>query len=128
MTRLLLTMFALFCVSKRNLQLSRISIDITSLLEHFTGGKTDASRDLRVQFGDYVLATAATQTTPCVAGLKNALTATAVLILQAVPRFGAWLRTLLSPHTNLMHTYIMCLVEFQSYERGTLAMTPEICS
>jgi Reverse transcriptase (RNA-dependent DNA polymerase) len=57
MTRLLLTMCVLFCVSRLNMQPSRISVDRTSPLEQFTGRKLDAARDLRVQFGDYVQAT-----------------------------------------------------------------------
>jgi predicted lactoylglutathione lyase len=57
MTRLLLTMCVLFCVSRLNMQPSRMAMDRTSPLEQFTGRKIDAARDLRVQFGDYVQAT-----------------------------------------------------------------------
>ena len=55
---LLLTMCVLFCVSRLNMQSSCVSVDRTSPLEQFTGRKIDAARDLRVQFGDYVQATA----------------------------------------------------------------------
>ena len=54
MTKLLLTMCVLFCVSRINLQPSRMS---GSPIEQLTGMKIDAARDLRVQFGDYVHAT-----------------------------------------------------------------------
>jgi predicted lactoylglutathione lyase len=57
MTRLLLVMCVLFCVSRINMQPSRTTQDRTSPLEQFTGRKLDAARDLRVQFGDYVQAT-----------------------------------------------------------------------
>jgi hypothetical protein len=57
MTRLLLIMCVLFCVSRVNMQPSSTSVDRASPLEKFTGRKLDAKRDLRVQFGDYVQAT-----------------------------------------------------------------------
>ena len=57
MTRLLLTMCVLFCVSRLNMQPSRMSTSRISPLEQFTGMKIDATRDLRVQFGDYCQAT-----------------------------------------------------------------------
>jgi hypothetical protein len=50
-------MCVLFCVSRLNMQPSRMSVNRTSPLEQFTGRKIDAARDLRVQFGDYVQAT-----------------------------------------------------------------------
>ena len=57
MTRLLITMCVLFCVSRLNMQPSRMSVDRIGPLEQFTGRKTDFARDLHVQFGDYVQAT-----------------------------------------------------------------------
>ena len=57
MTRLLLTMCVLFCVSRLNMHPSRLMNDRTIPLEQFTGRKIDSARDLRVQFGDYVQAT-----------------------------------------------------------------------
>lgn len=57
MTRLLLTMCVLFCVSRLNMQPSRMSTSRISPLEQFTGMKIDATRDPRVQFGDYCQAT-----------------------------------------------------------------------
>ena len=39
------------------MQPSRVSVDRTSPLEQFIGRKIDATRDLRIQFGDYVQAT-----------------------------------------------------------------------
>jgi hypothetical protein len=57
MTRLLLTMCVLFCVSRLNMQLSRVSVNRTCPLEKFTGRKINAARDLRVRFGDYIQAT-----------------------------------------------------------------------
>ena len=60
MTQLLLTMCVLFCVSRLNMQPTRMSTSRVSPLEQFTGRKIDAARDLRVQFGDYVQATVAT--------------------------------------------------------------------
>ena len=57
MTKLLLTMCVLFCVSRINMQPSRMSGTRISPIEQFTGMKIDAARDLRVQFGDYVQAT-----------------------------------------------------------------------
>jgi hypothetical protein len=57
MTRLLLIMCVLFCVSRVNMQPSSTCVDRASPLEKFTGRKLDAKRDLRVQFGDYVQAT-----------------------------------------------------------------------
>ena len=56
MTRPLLTMCVLFCVSRLNMQPSRMSTSRISPLEQFTGIKIDATRDLRVQF-DYCQAT-----------------------------------------------------------------------
>ena len=57
MTRLLLTTCVLFCVSRINMQPSRMSTSRISPIEQFTGLKIDSARDLRVQFGDYVQAT-----------------------------------------------------------------------
>jgi predicted lactoylglutathione lyase len=59
MTQLLLTLCVLFCVSRLNMQPTRLSTSRISPLEQFTGNKIDAARDLRVQFGDYVQATVA---------------------------------------------------------------------
>ena len=50
-------MCLLFCVSRLNMQSSRVSVDRTSPLEQFTGRKMNTVRDLRVQFGDYAQAT-----------------------------------------------------------------------
>jgi len=57
MCRVLLIYCVLFCVRCINLQPSSTSIDRTSPTEQFSGIKLDASRDLRVGFGDYVEAT-----------------------------------------------------------------------
>ena len=57
MTRLLITMCVMFCVSRLNMQPRRVSVDRTSSLEQFTGCKIDATRDLRIQFGECVQAT-----------------------------------------------------------------------
>ena len=48
MTRLMLMICVLICESQLNLQSSSMSVDRTSLLEHFTGRKINAARDLRV--------------------------------------------------------------------------------
>ncbi len=48
---------ARFCTSCVNLQPSATSVDTVSPLEQFSGLELDAKRDLRVAFGDYVLAT-----------------------------------------------------------------------
>ena len=50
-------MCVLFCVSRLNMQPSRMSTPRTSPLEQFTGMKIDATRDLRVQLSDYCQAT-----------------------------------------------------------------------
>ena len=47
-TRLLRTIFVLFCVSRINMQPSRMSTSRMSPIEQFTGMKNDAARDLRV--------------------------------------------------------------------------------
>ena len=57
MFRLLITMCVLFCVSRLNIQPSRVPVDRTSPFEQFSGRIIDATRDLRIQFGDYVQAT-----------------------------------------------------------------------
>lgn len=57
MTRLLLTMCVIFCISRLNMHPSRTSTNRLSPLEEFSGRKLDASKDLRVNFGDYVHAT-----------------------------------------------------------------------
>jgi hypothetical protein len=57
MTKLLLIMCVIFCVSRINMQQSRTSHNRISPLEQFSGRKLDASRDLRINFGDYVHAT-----------------------------------------------------------------------
>ncbi len=57
MTKLILIMRVIFCVSRINMQPSRTSHDRISPLEQFSGRKLDASRDLRINFGDYVHAT-----------------------------------------------------------------------
>jgi hypothetical protein len=57
MTKLMLIKCVVFCVSRINMQPSRTSHDRISPLEQFTGRKLDASRDLRINFGDYVHAT-----------------------------------------------------------------------
>ena len=48
MTRLLLTMCVLYCVSRINMQPSRMSTSRMSPKEQFRGMKIDAARDLRV--------------------------------------------------------------------------------
>ena len=48
-----------FCTNCVNLQPSATSTDNVSPFEQFSGLKLDAKRDLRVAFGDYVLATVA---------------------------------------------------------------------
>ena len=60
MTRLLLTMCVLFCISRMNMQPSSTSTSNISPLEQFTGRKINAVTDLRVQFGDYLQATVPT--------------------------------------------------------------------
>jgi hypothetical protein len=57
MIKLLLIMCVTFCVSCINLQPCRTLHDRISPLEQFSGRKLDASRDLRINFGDYVHAT-----------------------------------------------------------------------
>ena len=57
MCRVLLIYCVLFCVRCINLQPSSTSVDRTSPTEQFSGIKLDASRDLRIGFGDYVEAT-----------------------------------------------------------------------
>ena len=52
MTKLLLTMCVLFCISRLNMQPSRTSTSSISPVEQFTGRKIDAAKDLRVQFGE----------------------------------------------------------------------------
>ena len=78
MTRLLIIMCVLFCVSRINMQASSASTDRTSPLEQFTGRKLDAKIDLRIQFGDYLQATVpatdnsmATRTQGCIAMLPT---------------------------------------------------------
>ena len=48
MTKLLLTMCVLFCISRLNMQPSRTSTLSISPVEQFTGRKVDAAKDLRV--------------------------------------------------------------------------------
>ena len=60
MTHTLLVYCLKFCMSCINLQPSASSSDKVSPYEQFSGMKLDAKRDLRVAFGDYVLATPAT--------------------------------------------------------------------
>ena len=78
MTKLLLVMCVAFCVSHINMQPSRTSHDRISPLEQFSGRKLDASRDLRIDFGEYVHAivpdpdsTLAPRTQGCIALLSS---------------------------------------------------------
>ena len=57
MTRLLLIMCVLFCVSRINMQPSSTATDRVNPLDQFSGRKLDAKRDPRIEFGDYVHAT-----------------------------------------------------------------------
>lgn len=57
MTKLLLIMCVIFCISRLNMHPSRTSRIRVSPLEEFSSHKLDASKDLRVNFGDYVHAT-----------------------------------------------------------------------
>ncbi len=59
MTHTLIVWCARFCMTCVNLQPSATSVDKVSPFEQFYGLKYDAKRDLRVAFGDYVLATVA---------------------------------------------------------------------
>ena len=51
MTKLLLVMYAIFCISRLNMHPSRTSRIRLSPLKDFSGRKLDASKDLRVNFG-----------------------------------------------------------------------------
>ena len=57
MCKVVLIYCVLFCMRCINLQPSSTSIDRISPMEQFSGLKLDASRDLRVGFGDYLEAT-----------------------------------------------------------------------
>jgi len=59
MTHTVLVYCTRLCMSCVNFQPSATSIDKVSPLEQFSGTKLDAKHDLRVTFGDYVLATPA---------------------------------------------------------------------
>jgi hypothetical protein len=77
-----------FCMSCVNLQPSATSIDKVSPFEQFSGIKLDAKRDLRVAFGDYILATLANtdnsmlpRAEPCIAlGGKFNLTGSVLML------------------------------------------------
>jgi Reverse transcriptase (RNA-dependent DNA polymerase) len=126
MTRLLLTMCVLFCVSRLNMQPSRMSVDRTSPLEQFTGRKIDAARDLRVQFGDYVQAriietdnTPRSRTQGCIAALPTGnLTGSVKMWCLATNAVVTRDQFKILPMPDLVIAHITSLAEAQGYTRG----------
>jgi hypothetical protein len=128
MTRLLLTMCVLFCVSRLNMQHppSRTSVNRTSPLEQFTGRKIDAARDLRVQFGDYVQATVSdtdstmrSRTQGCIALLPTGnLTGSVKMWCLATNATITRDQFKILPMPDLVVAHITSLAESQGYTRG----------
>jgi hypothetical protein len=126
MTRLLLTMCVLFCVSRLNMQPSRMSVNRTCPLKQFTGRKIDAARDLRVQFGDYVQATVSdtdntmrSRTHGCIALLPTGnLTSSVKMWCLAINATIARDQFKILPMPDLVVAHITSLAESQGYTRG----------
>ena len=127
MTRLLLTMCVLFCVSRLNMQPSRMSVDRTSPLEQFTGRKIDAARDLRVQFGEYVQATVSdtdntmrSRTQGCIALLPTGnLTGSVKMWCLATNATVTKDQFKILPMPDLVVTHITSLAATEGFKRGT---------
>jgi hypothetical protein len=78
MTRALLILCVMFCVSRLNWLPSCQQLDRMSPMEQFSGRRLDLQRDVRCQFGDYVQATVPdpnntmkTRTEGCIAGFPT---------------------------------------------------------
>ena len=127
MTRILIIMCVLFCVSRINLQASSTATDKTSPLEQFTGRKLDAKRDLRVQFGDYIQATVPVtdnsmteRTQGCIALLPTGnLTGSVKMLCLATNAIVTRDQFVVLPMPDIVTKHITLAAETEGYSRST---------
>ena len=126
MTRLLLIMCVLFCVSRVNMQPSSTATDHVSPLEQFSGRKLDAKLDLRVGFGDYVHATVpvtdntlSPRTQGCIAMLPTG-TLTGSVKMWCLRHDSTVTRDqfVILPMPDMVASYITAIASSQGYQRG----------
>jgi hypothetical protein len=109
-----------------NLQPSATSVDKVSPFEQFSGLKLDAKRDLRVAFGDYVLATVAEtdnsmrpRVEPCIAlGGKLNLTGSVWMLSMKTYKVVTRDQFVIQPMPELVIVKITELATRQGYSRG----------
>ena len=127
MSRLLLTMCVLFCISRLNMQPSRTSTSNISPVEQFTGRKVDAAKDLRVQFGDYLQATVPdpdnsmrSRTQGCIALLPTGnLTGSVRMLCLATNRTITRDQFKVLPMPDLVIQHITAIAASEGYTRDT---------
>ena len=126
MTKLLLIMCVLFCISRLNMHPSRTSRVRVSPLEEFSGRKIDASRDLRVNFGDNVHATVpdpnssmAPQTQGCIALIPTGISTGSVKMwCLATNHTVTRDQFTILPTPDLVITHIDSIATSEGYSRG----------
>lgn len=135
MTKLLLTMCVLFCISRLNMQPSRTSTSSISPVEQFTGRKIDAAKDLRVQFGDYLQATVPdpdnsmrSRTQGCIALLPTGnLTGSVKMLCLATDRTITRDQFKVLPMPDLVIQHITAIAASEGYTRDTtLDLRPSV--
>jgi hypothetical protein len=133
MTHTLIVWCARFCMSCVNLQPSATFVDKVSPLEQFSGLNRDAKRDLRVAFGDYVLATAAEtdnwmrpRVEPCnTLGGRLGLSGSVWMLIMKPYKVVTRDQFVIQPMPELVIDKITKLETRQGYSRG-VDPTPEI--
>ena len=126
MTHTLLVCCMKFCMSCVNLQPSTTSVDKVSPFEQFSGMKLDAKRDLRVAFGDYVLATPANtdnsmlpRAEPCIAlGGKFNHTGSVLMLSLRTNKIVTRDQFVIQPMPDIVINKITELATRQGYTRG----------
>lgn len=126
MTHTLLVYCMRFCMSCVNLQPSAMSVDKVSPFEQFSGMKLDAKRDLRVSFGDYVLATPANtdnsmlpRAEPCIAlGGKFNHTGSVLMLSLRTNKIVTRDQFVIQPMPDIVINKITELANRQGYTRG----------
>ena len=126
MTHTLIVWCMKFCMNCVNLQPSATSTDNVSPFEQFSGLKLDAKRDLRVAFGDYVLATVAEtdnsmlpRAEPCIA-LGGKLNPTGSVWMLSLKTYKIVTRDqfIIQPMPELVIAKITEVAARQGYSRG----------
>ena len=126
LSRILLILCVLFCVSRVNMQPSRNALDRTSPLQQFTGRKLDARVDLRVNFGDYVQATVpvtdntmTARTQGCIAGLPTGnLTGSVKMLCLSTNSVVTRDQFRVLPMPDLVVRHLNSIAESEGYTRG----------